>query len=167
MPLTTSQLQTLKAAIAAETDPAFVTLRNEGATGAMAEWFNQPSTFVVWRTFLSEHEITGKESPTGTVWSWTIYINRSQAERDGWARMFNGTYSINPSLDNVRQAIQDIFSGAGGLNQRTHLLAMAKRFATRGEKLFATGVGTDQTPGKLVVEGNIGDVDVVRALALP
>jgi hypothetical protein len=167
MSLNNEQLATLKTAIAGETDPEFVALRDEGATGAMAEWYNVPSTFVVWKTILSEHDITGKESSIGSVWSWTIYINRSQAERDGWARMFNGTYTINPSLANVRQAIQDIFSGAGGSAQRTHLLAMAKRFATKGEKIFASGTGTDQAPGTLVFEGSIGDSDVVRALQLP
>jgi hypothetical protein len=39
-----------------------------------------------------------------------------------------------------------------------------KRSATRGEKVFATGSGSDVAPGALVFEGRISDYDVVRAL---
>ena len=42
MALTPQQLPTLKAAIAAETDSTFVSYRDSGATGAMADWYNQP-----------------------------------------------------------------------------------------------------------------------------
>ena len=84
-----------------------------------------------------------------------------------WERIFNGTFSINPSLQNVRTGIADIFSGPQGANQRAHLLAMATRFATRGEEIYVTGTGTQATPGFLVVEGNISTHNVTKALALP
>ncbi len=38
--LTPAQLATIKAAIAAETEPSFVALRDAGSTGQMAAWFN-------------------------------------------------------------------------------------------------------------------------------
>jgi len=164
MQLTTTQLQALKSAIEAETDAEFVALRSAGATGQMADWLNGASTFIVWRTELGEHEITSQTSSEATSWSWSAFIGRSQGERDGWARMFNGTYTINPSLANVRAAVADVFSGAGGAGQRAHCLAMAKRAATRGERVFATGTGTTATPGLLVAEGSVTDSDVIRAM---
>lgn len=45
-----TQLQALKAAILAETDPTFVDYRTQGSTGLMAEWFNGASSFTVWRS---------------------------------------------------------------------------------------------------------------------
>lgn len=166
MPLTDAQIATFKTAVLAETDPTLVSLRNAGATGQMTEWYNAPTSpaFVVWKTRLSEHEITSLTSDEGTVWSWPAFIARSEPERSGWQRMFNGTYTINPSLAQVRQGITDIFSGGTGAAQRTHLLAMGKRPATRAEKIFATGTGTTATPGTLVFEGRIGEYDIVRAL---
>lgn len=164
MALTNEQIPALKAALLAETDLAFVSLRTAGATGAMAEYFNQPSTFVVWKAVLSEHTITGEVSAEGTVWSWPAYIARSISEQNGWARMFNGTYTVNPSLPQVRTGMADIFSGGTGAAQRTHLLAIAKRFARRGEAIYASGTGSVATPGTLTFEGDIGEYDVVRAL---
>ena len=43
----------LKAAIAAETDSAFVALRDSGQTGAMANWYNQASTTDAWLDYAS------------------------------------------------------------------------------------------------------------------
>jgi hypothetical protein len=48
--LTTPQLQTLKAAILAETDPAFVQARTLGQTSVMRDFYNANSTFVVYKT---------------------------------------------------------------------------------------------------------------------
>lgn len=163
--LNSSQLQILKTAIANETDVDFVAFRTAGATGAMAEWYNQSTAdFIVWKTHLTEHDIVDMTSPDGTVWDWTAYIARSQGERDAWVRMFNGTFSVNPSIAQVRKGMADIFSGPSGANQRTHLLAMGKRLSTRGEKLFATGTGTSLSPAQLVFEGNITSNDIVFAI---
>lgn len=164
MALTDAQIATFKVAITTETDPTLVSLRTAGATGAMTDWYNAPSTFIVWKTRLHEQEITSLTSDEGTVWSWPAFISRSVAEQTGWQRMFNGTYTINPSLAQARTGIADIFSGGTGAAQRTHILAMSKRPATRGEKVFATGAGTTATPGTLVFEGRIGEYDIVRAL---
>src|SRR5687768_14367949 len=110
--LNPQQLTILKAAIQAEQNPDFAAIRSAGALGAMAEWYNQPhTTFYVWKTRLSEHDINSLTSVDGTVWSWTAFIARSPSEQNAWARMFNGTYTVNPSLKQVRDGIADIFSG--------------------------------------------------------
>lgn len=165
MTLTTAQLTTLKTAILAETDADFVADRTAGSTAAMAAFYNEDSAFVVWKTSLTETDIVSKTSPEDTTWNWTDYINTSVGEKMAWERMFNGNFTINPSLPQIRSGIADIFSGPNGAGQRAHLLAMGKRNALKGEALFATGTGTTQTPGDLVFEGDLTNIDIAQALA--
>lgn len=164
MPLTTAQLASLKAAIAA--DPTLNALPNSsGDNWAIADAFGLPASpdFWVWRTDISESDCTARASVDGTNWSWTAYIARSQGERDGWGRMFSAG-SIDASQANVRQAIADIFSGTGvAATQRTHLLTVARRKATRVEKLFATGTGSTAAPATMGREGPISYTDVTDA----
>ena len=166
--LTTTQLVALKADILA--DPAFTSIpNNEDGAVTIANAYNLPAAldFWVWRTRVSQEEIVGVTTPDNTVWSWTIYIGRSQGERDGWREMFADTGAINFSRLNVRQGLQDIFSGAGGLAQRTHLLATGRRKSTRAEKLFAAGTGSTASPATLSVEGSLSYQDVLTARSLP
>lgn len=78
-----------------------------------------------------------------------------------------GPNGINPSLTDRRAAFDDIFSGAGGALTRPRLLALWKRLATRVEKLYATGTGSDPSPATLVFEGAISGATVNSALNLP
>jgi hypothetical protein len=71
--------------------------------------------------------------------------------------------SFNPSLTDMRAGFDSIFSGAGGVNTRAALLALYKRSARYIEKIFATGTGTDASPGTLVYEGTISYQDVQDA----
>jgi len=70
---------------------------------------------------------------------------------------------VTPGLASVRAFFDDIFSGAGGTKTRAALLVLWKRAATRGETVFATGTGTEATPGTLVVEGALSVTDVEEA----
>lgn len=134
----------------------------------------------VWKTSIFESDITRVTTPApdNTVWSWPAYIARSLQEQNAWARLFMGGQSgMNPSLTNVRQGLQDIFSGSANSApaQRTHLLAVSRRPATRAEKLFAaaaTGLGNDgvaghrgqsTNPDALGFEGAVTADDVARA----
>ena len=74
MPLSDSQIATFKTAILAETDPTLVSLRTAGATGAMTDWYNAASTFIVWKTRLTEQDITSLTSDESTIWSWPAFI---------------------------------------------------------------------------------------------
>jgi len=67
----------------------------------------------------------------------------------------------------VRSGITDIFSGVGGATTRAQLLAVVKRNATRAEKLFATGTGSDASPATMAVEGRLAYQDIGQARELP
>lgn len=176
MPLTPAQAVTLKAEI--EGNALYAAALAAGNDTEIARLLNEAASpdYWVWRTSIFESEITRQPSGDATTWSWTAYISRTQGERDAWARLFMGGGSgMNPSLTNVRQGLADIFSGAGGATQRTHLLATCRRKATRAEKLFvaaATGPGNDggqargstTNPDALTFEGTVTPDDVAKAL---
>lgn len=117
-------------------------------------------------------------SPAYTVWKTNVTINEV-------GKKFNGTElagltannatrlqtialylagGVNPSLPDNRQFFDDVFSGAGGANTRANLLALWKRLASRVDKLYATGPGTDAAPATLTFEGPVSyqDVDAAR-----
>lgn len=164
MPLTAAQLTVIKNNILASPDLNAVPATYDGAY-AIADLYNAVAApdFIVWKTRLHEQEITSLTSAESTTWSWPAFIARSVGEQSGWGRMFNGTYTINPSLVQVRSGIADIFSGGTGAAQRTHLLAISKEKATRIEKLLATGTGTTADPATRVHIGNITPQEVYAA----
>lgn len=167
MSLTSAQLLTLKTDILA--DPVLAAQPNtpDGAF-VIADAYNLTAVpdFWVWRTTVPQAEIVGAPSPDGTSWSWTSYIGRSQGERDAWQAMFADTGTINFGLANVRQGLQDIFSGVSGATQRTHLLTSGRRQARRAEKLFAVGTGSSIAPATMNFEGALTYQDVLNARAL-
>ena len=158
--LTTTQLAVLRTAIAAELDPVFVTYRTQGATGQMAEWFNQPSLVTVWRTAVPKDEITMNG------FDWTRLDNLSVGKARVWDGLFDNAQRItNPSKPNVRAGIEAVWGGTvPDLAVRAAVYVHCKRLATRGEKLFTTGLGTDVAPSVLAFEGQITDFDIVRAI---
>lgn len=163
--LDSTQIQTLHNAIVAE--PTLTTCLTAGDDGCVFNWLNGTSTFVVWRTSVSRDEYQTVTSAAATTFNWSGaggYIARSQGERDAWNTMFGtSNASVDPSKANVRLAFADIFSGAGvgAVNNRTHLDAISKRFATNAEKVLATGIGTSGSPGNLTFVGNVPFSDVV------
>ena len=162
MSLPQSLLPALKAAIAAETDPTFVALRNNGAEQPMADWYNAASTFYCWRTNVSRSEIYNLTSDAGTTWSWTFYKNQSNTEQGAWTQMFMGDQA-DFSQDNLRAGIDVIFTSASSANG-THAKNIGRRVATRAEKVFATGTGTSATPGKFAWQGALTAQDISDAL---
>ncbi|MDO8682775.1 MAG: hypothetical protein Q7N50_04765 [Armatimonadota bacterium] len=124
---------------------------------------NASPDFWVWRTSVSKNEITQETSQDGTVFNWTGtgFITRSQGERDAWSELFVDGI-VNPSLVNVRQAFNDIFSGGTppAPANRAHLLAVARRKASVLERIFTTGTGSTAAPATLVVQGQIGEQEI-------
>jgi hypothetical protein len=158
--LTTAQLITLKAALLAETNPAFVALRNAGSTGQMAEWLNEPSTTIVWRTAVPQDEIMQNG------FDWVQVDNLSVGKARIWEWLFaNENRTMNPSKPNVRAGVDECWKGTTAmLAVRSAIYVHCKRPATRAEKVFATGTGTDAVPASMGWEGFVGDYDVVQAL---
>lgn len=158
MALTSDQLATLKAAI--NSDPALSVLpNNDDAAFTIAAAFNALASpvFIVWRT-----DIPTKDIKKAVVW--TEYIARAQGERDAFV-LINSNGIVNAADANVRQGFADIFSGPLGATTRANLTALAKRDATRAEKLFSTGTGSDGSPATMSFEGQLSYRDVLQARA--
>jgi hypothetical protein len=168
MILTTAQLQALKADIAANSD-LNVFPNNSDGNFAIAALYNALAAvdFWVWRTTVTKAEYTQSTSIDGTTFNWTGagFITRSVGEQNAWAELFNHTQSVNPSLPNVRQAFADILSGgtAPAPANRTHMLTVSRRKASRVEKVLATGVGSTASPGTMGSEGPIAYQDIEQA----
>lgn len=158
MPLTSPQLATLKSAIQADgtlnaqpntPDGNFVIAAAMNALASPA--------FIVWKTRVSINKVGDNINGTELAGLTSLNVTRLQTialySPDG----------VNPSLTDRRQFFDDIFSGAGGAVTRASLLALWKRSATRGEKLFATGTGSDASPATLTFEGNLTVADVETA----
>jgi hypothetical protein len=135
---------------------------------SIAAFYNTLSTpdFWVYRTSLTRAEMTQGTSQDGTTFTYVGngFITRSAGEQAAWNDMLAGG-SVNPSLPATRQAFADIFSGTGNaaLN-RTHLTALARRKATRIEKLLATGTGSPAAPATMGFEGQVIYEEVQQAL---
>ena len=178
MPLTTAQIAILKAAITAEIDPTFVALRQAGATGAMTEWYNAPSTYVVWRSTTPAADIfdaivwanlTPADTPDGTA-QWQNRSLACQGKQFNIQTLLAGRETIGSGKPNVRSGLQDALTnvpaGAAGANIAAGWAAVRvamQRAATRAEKLYATGLGTAATPGVLGFEGGLVEYDIVQA----
>ena len=173
MQLTLTQKQALKADIIAASDPACVAMEasptNSDLAFAVKDLYNLAASpdYWVWKTNLSKHEATSETSLDATTFSFSQLIARTLQEQFGWQEIWNSTLSCNPSLPNVRQGFADVFSGAqaGPTAQRAHLLAMARRLASRVEKLLATGAGTTAAPSTMGSEGPLSFQDVLDAMA--
>lgn len=157
--LTNTQTQTLKTDLANSEFSAFPHTEDKAEEIAKAYNLSATPTFIVWRTRVPTQEV--KKNIV-----WTEYIARSVGERDAFVFMLSDGF-VNTADANIRSGFQDVFSGAGGATTRNQLLAMAKRSATRAEKLFAEGTGSDAAPATMQIEGNLTKEDVVRAWELP
>lgn len=187
--LTTPQLQALKAAINAETDPAFVGWRTNGQVPLMAGWFNGAHpTAKAWDKNASWEAIQNaidyaKYTPgianmpsdtaglcrlVGVLIKLTVQQNLLIGMQSRVDATDGGT--IDAILDGVVQ-VQSGAGGAivapGGANGVNVANAMT-RAATRGEAVFG---GSDVTKGTVVAkvltrEGQLTDEDISAALAV-
>lgn len=165
MQLTPAQLPMLKAAILA--DPVLANLPlTSGSAQLIATEFNKLTepAFKVWRTSVSRADIYNNTSSEGTNWSWTTYKAQAATEQNAWTQMFMGDQA-NFAQTNLRAGVSAIFGAANA--QTAHVLATAKRSATRAEQLFANGLGTVSSPANLSFEGVLSseDVQLARELA--
>lgn len=156
MALSSAQLAALKADI----QSSFAGATNDDDSNFLiAAAYNALASpaFRVWRTKISRSEVMRN-------FVWTEFIGRSQGERDAFQFMLSQE-SISGADVNIRQGFADIFSGAAGTTSRAQLTAMAKRDASRAEKMFAVGTGTDASPATMTFEGLVTYQDISAARA--
>lgn len=185
-PFTNAQLLTLKAAIAAETDPEFVSYRTAGSTGLMADWFNQATSpaHTVWRTEAPVANLLDAinwalYTPADAIDATATFTNRLlaiQTKQMNLQSMVQGRDRVDCSKSTLRAGLRDavvaVPAGAGGANVNpggangANVLNACTRTATRGEKVFATSSATTgaTTAFILTYEGRVTDADVVLAL---
>ncbi len=171
--LTSAQSAALAADIAADPELGALTPSSNSIELIMAA-YNAPASpdFWVVRSSVTRNQIVDQSStdPDGTtirffIWAGNGFISRSQGERDAWREIWNHDGAIDPSTPGIKQAFLDIFSGTGNAaSNRQHLSNMARRKATRAEKLFSTGVGSAADPATMGFEGAIRYQDVLSAM---
>lgn len=157
MALTTQQLQTLAADIAA--DPVLST-KPHTSDGAfeIADAYNQPATpaFVVWRSTVSPEEwrmaILGGGGATQLD-----ALTASKRESLLWAV----SDTLHPDIAAVRAALDDFCGSQNTL--KAAITAAQKRDSNRVEKLLATGTGSTASPATMGFEGTISYQDVLAA----
>ena len=160
MPLTTSQLQALKADIIADATLNAFPNNSDGAF-EIAKAYNLLANpaYIVWKTNVSTVDIR-------SVLVWSEFDALSVSKQNAFTFLCSN-HIVNAALANVRQGIQSIFTGPGQAGNLAALIAVAKRSATRAEKLFATGDGTNGSPSTMGWEGVLSLQDVETARNLP
>lgn len=123
---------------------------------ALADWFNQPTTHVVWRTVLSP-----EMARAAIIGGATQLDALTVGKRDSLFWLCSG--NLNPSTPSVRAAIDDLCGTQNTL--KSALQAAQKRFATRAEKALASGTGTTASPATLTYEGllSYGEASIIRS----
>jgi hypothetical protein len=162
MSLTNNQLQTLKTAINAETDPTFVSYRNSGATGAMAEWYNVEKSPAQKAWITLQPAADSDDAP-----DYSTFDALAAGKRDSWALFLN--FDRNFARNKVRKWVTDVWGAATAASNAEAILQAAVRNALRGELVFG---GTLKTTGTVAATdlnyiGTISNEDVVAAINLP
>lgn len=160
--LSTAQLQTLKAAIVADPSLAQLPMTSGGAL-VIAEAMNELASpdFIVWKTDVSIDEIMRN----GMDWARVDNLSVGKARIWDWLGRLG---SFDASKANVRAGIDAAWVGtAADLAVRASVYTHCKRKATRAEKLFATGTGSDGSPATMGYEGAVSSDDVQQARELP
>lgn len=178
--MTPEQLTILKTSILTSTDQAVIdalAIRNDSE---LVRLYNLPSAFVAWRKDTSKSEIFGAitwksftpaDVPDGTQ----IYMNRVLACQSSQFNLQTMLISPGDTLDiskpsirtGIKDALQNLPAGAGGVLLDagwSTVKDISIRFATVTEQLFATGTGTNGSPGVLEFEGSININDMGEAL---
>lgn len=158
MELTTQQLQALKAAIEADPVLAAEPMNSDGAF-AIAAALNMAAdpAFTVWRTSVTIREIMSNG------FRWTDIDGLTAQKYRTWEQ-FVWLDEINPSKPNIRQGLADCWGAQSA--QAAAIMPHLKRAATRAEKLFATGTGSDASPAAMTFEGPLAYQDVEQARSL-
>lgn len=153
------QLAILKADILAATDQPTVDARLIRDDVTLATLYNAQASplFWVWRSTLTAEQaraaIAGGEGLSQLD-------NLTAGKRDALLWLFQGT--TQPASAAQRDAIQNLCGTQNLL--KAAITAAQKRTVTRAERLYATGTGTEATPGVSGWEGTVTHMDISDAL---
>lgn len=143
--LTPEQVTTLRNL--AQADQTAAGYMENGNDTQLAEWFNTPSAFIVWKTAVDPDEIMRN----GMDWTRVDNLTNGKARIWDWLTKL-GTFDA--ARANIRAGIDAAWVGtAADLAVRATVYTHCKRPATRAEGALATGVGTTANPGTMVYEG--------------
>jgi hypothetical protein len=147
--LTEAQRATLLADILANQDTA--AKYGIGDLSSLAELYNAAASpaFTVWRSTLTPEQARAAISGGDGL---AQLDNLTAGKRDSLLWLFNG--DTQPGNAAQRDAITNLCGTQNAL--KAAILSAQKRAASRIEKLFATGTGSDASPATLVVEGPVG-----------
>jgi len=151
MILTSQQIATLRAWVIANHNAVF-----DESTLAPLNAVASPA-FIVWKTNVTNQEIMQNG------FDWVRVDNLSAGKARIWEWMFQFG-SVDPSKVNVRAGFDAVWVGTqADLAVRAAVYAHCKRSATVGEKMFATGTGSDAVPATMGPEGLVTLDNVVAA----
>lgn len=144
MALTSQQKATLKAHILATPELNAFPNNADGAF-EIKNLLNMQAApdFTVWRTNVTRKEILQNG------FDWTRLDNLSVGLARVWTDIFvDGV--INPSKPNVRTGIEAVWVGSTpDLAVRAAVYVHCKKLATRAQKLFSTGTGSNASPATM------------------
>lgn len=147
MHLSPTQKEALKTAVQASPDTN--QLYVDGNLSGLCDLLNTTDSpaFIVWRPSVAEEEILRADG-----FDYARVDNLSVGKARIWEWMFRPG-PINPSKANIRDGIEKTWVGtAADLAVRAVVLVVCKRSATRFEKIFSTGAGSDASPAVLGVD---------------
>jgi len=160
MALTPAQIQTLKAAILAETNATFVEYRTAGATGAMAEWYNVAINPAQKAWITNQPSVDSDDAP-----DYSTFDSIAAGKRESWHSAFL-RFPRDFTRAKVRKWVVDVWGNATAGTNAEAILQAATRNATRGEIVFG---GTTRTTGTVAAlqlnrEGTLSNEDIVLAV---
>ncbi len=143
--LTLTQMTTLKAACNA--DQTCAALAASADDVALAAWFNtaDPGACIVWRS-----DVRIEEANSAMVWTEIDAMTAGKARIWEWMSKLG---TLDARSANIRQGLSDAFSSATAT--RTALIALAKRPATRAEKVLSSGACTTANPSITTFVGSV------------
>lgn len=155
--LTPEQSAVLAAHITASGDLSVIPNTIDGSY-EVARLMNLPAApaFIVWKSSVPKNEV-GKTFVASALAAITSGNNDKLANFAAWNEI------VEPWRADQRAFFDDVFSVAAGASTRAALLALWKRTATRSEKLFASGAGSDAVPATMGYEGALSPQDVYAA----
>jgi hypothetical protein len=156
--LTVEQLAALKADILADPILAAFPMNSDGAWEiAIAYNLAASPAWIVWKSDVNPEDIMRNGM------DWTRVDNLSVGKSRIWDWMTKlGTF--NAAKANIRSGIDAVWVGTtADLAVRAMVYTHCKRAATRIEKLFSTGTGSDASPATMTFEGQISYQDVMSA----